>query len=81
MDPREVLAIQLQRGQATAHKGRQEIGAFGQATAPLTPGAAFAPDVDALTGKKGGLPPWAWMALGGAALFVLWSQSRAKKAR
>lgn len=80
MDPRELLTIQLQRGQATAHKGRQEIGALGQATAVMTPGQAFAPNVDALTGKKGGLPSWAWAALGGVALFALW-QSRAKKAR
>lgn len=77
MDPRELLAIQLQRGQATAHRGRQEIGAFGQAV--LNPGQAFAPDVDALTGKKGGLPTWTWVALGGVAVFALWSQ--AKKAR
>ena len=72
MDPREVLAIQLQRGQATAHKGRQEIGGFGEANpAPLTPGAAFAPNVDALTGKSGGLPDWAWVVCGIAAIYFI----------
>lgn len=69
MDPREVLAIQLQRGQATAHKGRQEVAGFGEAGPSLTPGAAFAPDVDALTGKAGGLPSWVWIA-GGVGLAV-----------
>ena len=78
MDPRELLTIQLQRGQATAHRGRQEVSGFGEAA--LNPGRAFAPNVDALTGKKGGLPTWAWAALGGVALFALW-QSQAKKAR
>jgi hypothetical protein len=69
MDPRELLAIQLQRGQATAHKGRQELSGFGEAA--LNPGRAFAPNVDALTGKQGGLPTWAWVALGATALYFV----------
>lgn len=38
---------------------------------PIGPTAALAPDVDALTGKKAGLPSWVWVAGGAVAVFAL----------
>jgi hypothetical protein len=38
---------------------------------PIGPTAALAPDVDALTGKKEGLPLWVWVAGGAVAVFAL----------
>jgi len=37
MDPQELLAFKAQRGQATLHKGRQEIAGLGEAPATGLP--------------------------------------------
>jgi hypothetical protein len=38
---------------------------------PTGPTAALTPNVDALTGKKEGLPLWVWAAGGAVAVFAL----------
>lgn len=69
MDPREVLAIQLQRGQATAHPGRQVLSGIEAQTDLPSPGQAFGVDLRRLL--EAGPPLWVWLVGGAAAVYLL----------